>query len=263
MLVAKSVDPTVLQTEIKDGVARLILNRPEKRNALSWDLLRSLEESLHKVSSDRAVRAVVLAAEGPVFCSGHDLKEMVGGSTEEYRQLFILCSQVMQQLRRLPQPVIARVQAMATAAGCQLVAACDLAVAAEAATFATPGVKIGLFCTTPMVPLVRAIPAKPALEMLLTGQPITAQRALELGLVNRVVRADQLDGAVAEFVDAILAYSPYTIRLGKKAFYDQLSLDESTAYERAIEVMTANAACADAQEGMQAFLQKRKPEWTR
>jgi enoyl-CoA hydratase/carnithine racemase len=186
---------------------------------------------------------------------------MVGSSADDYRRLFTLCSDVMLRLRLLPQPVIARVHGMATAAGCQFVAACDLAVAAEAATFATPGVKIGLFCTTPMVPLVRAIPAKAALEMLLTGKPISAARALELGLVNRVVAADQLDTTVREFVDAILAFSPLTIRLGKAAFYNQLPLDETSAYARAIEVMTDNAARADAQEGMQAFLHKRPPRW--
>jgi enoyl-CoA hydratase/carnithine racemase len=167
----------------------------------------------------------------------------------------------MQDLRRLPQPAIARVHGLATAAGCQLVAACDLAVAADEAAFATPGVKIGLFCTTPMVPLVRAIPAKPALEMLLTGKPISAQRAYELGLVNRVVPAGQLDAAVREYVDAILSASPLTVRLGKAAFYDQLALDEPTAYDRATEVMTDNALRRDAQEGMKAFLEKRRPQW--
>jgi enoyl-CoA hydratase/carnithine racemase len=187
---------------------------------------------------------------------------MVGCSAESYRDLFTLCSRVMQQLRSLPQPVIARVQGMATAAGCQLVAACDLAVAADTATFATPGVKIGLFCTTPMVPLVRAIPAKAALEMLLTGKPISAQRAWELGLVNRVVVANELDASIQEFVDAILASSPLTVRLGKAAFYNQLAMDEATAYELATDVMTGNVLYADAQEGIQAFLQKRRPNWT-
>src|SRR5439155_6159921 len=169
--------------------------------------------------------------------------------------------EVRQQFRRLPQPVIARVHGLATAAGCQLVAACDLAVAAEEATFATPGVRIGLFCTTPMVPLVRAVPPKAALEMLLTGKPISARRALELGLVNRVVPAAQLDDAVRELTDALLPASPLTVRLGKRAFYEQLALDEATAYERATDVMTDNALCRDAQEGMSAFLEKRRPVW--
>lgn len=252
----------VLIAESKDGVARLILNRPEKRNALSWELLRELEAAQARLADDKSVRVVVVAASGPVFCSGHDLGEMVGGSEQAYRDLFTLCSRVMLQFRRLPQPVIARVQGMATAAGCQLVAACDLAVAVESATFATPGVKIGLFCTTPMVPLVRAIAPKAALEMLLTGKPISARRALELGLINRAVGANDLDAAVREFADAILASSPLTVALGKAAFYDQLPLDEATAYQRATGVMTDNAVRADAQEGMQAFLQKRRPIWS-
>src|SRR5215831_1059662 len=225
-----------LAVEQRGPVAHWTLNRPEKRNALSRRLLSELEQAITRVATDAAVRAVVLAAEGAAFCAGHDLAEMTGRREEEYHGLFALCSRVMLGLRRLPQPVIARVHGLATAAGCQLVAACDLAVAAEEAKFATPGVKIGLFCTTPMVPLVRAIPPKAALEMLLTGQPITARRALELGLVNRVVPAAQLDDAVQELVDALLASSPLTLRLGKRAFYDQLALDEATAYERATEV---------------------------
>jgi enoyl-CoA hydratase/carnithine racemase len=246
--------------ETRGEVTYLTLDRPEKRNALSLDLLAELETALTRIAAE-TTRVVVLAARGPVFCAGHDLGEMVGRSEQAYRELFAQCSRVMLGLRRLPQPVIARVQGLATAAGCQLVAACDLAVAAEGAAFATPGVKIGLFCTTPMVPLVRAIPAKPALEMLLTGKPISAQRALELGLVNRVVHAGELDAAVQEYVDAILASSPLTIRLGKQAFYEQLALDEETAYARATEVMTDNAGRRDAQEGMQAFLKKRPPCW--
>jgi enoyl-CoA hydratase/carnithine racemase len=251
-----------LITETHGEAIHLILNRPEKRNALSWALLRELDAVLAKIGDDASIRAVVIAARGPAFCAGHDLGEMVGCSPESYRELFSLCSNVMCRLRRLPQPVIARVQGLATAAGCQLVAACDLAVAADTATFATPGVKIGLFCTTPMVPLVRAIPAKPALEMLLTGKPIAAQRAWELGLINRVVAASELDTVVGEYVDAILASSPLTIRLGKAAFYNQRALDEFTAYEQATNVMIDNALRADAQEGIQAFLQKRQPVWT-
>ncbi len=178
----------ILLIESDRGIVRLMLNRPEKRNALSIELLQRLEHALESLGADASARVVVLGSRGPVFCSGHDLKEMVGRTEDDYRELFALCSRVMMGLRRLPQPVIARVQGIATAAGCQLVAACDLAVAGDEATFATPGVKIGLFCTTPMVPLVRSIPAKPAMEMLLTGEPITARRAFELGLVNRVVR---------------------------------------------------------------------------
>jgi enoyl-CoA hydratase/carnithine racemase len=257
-------DPTspVLIAETQGQVVYLTLNRPGRRNALSEGLLRELDTALARIADDHGVRAVVIAARGPVFCAGHDLGEMVGRSADDYRELFSLCSAVMVRLRRLPQPVIARVQGLATAAGCQLVAACDLAVAADTAAFATPGVTIGLFCTTPMVPLVRAIPAKPALEMLLTGKPISAQRAYELGLVNRVVPPQEIDGAVQEFVDAILASSALTLRLGKAAFYEQQALDEPAAYDLATRVMTDNALLADAQEGMQAFLQKRRPVWT-
>ena len=250
-----------LAVEQRGPVAHWTLNRPEKRNALSRRLLSELEQAITRVATDAAVRVVVLAAEGTVFCAGHDLAEMTGRREEEYHGLFALCSRVMLGLRRLPQPVIARVQGTATAAGCQLVAACDLAVAAEDATFATPGVKIGLFCTTPMVPLVRAVAAKPALEMLLTGTPISARRALELGLVNRVVPVSGLDEAVQELTDAICATSPLTIRLGKKAFYEQLGQREEAAYEQAVAVMTENALAHDAQEGMAAFLQKRRPIW--
>jgi enoyl-CoA hydratase/carnithine racemase len=251
-----------LIVEAKQDVAYVTLNRPEKRNALSRQILGELETAVIGLSTDRAVRAVVLAARGTVFCAGHDLSEMTDCSEASYRDLFALCSRVMLGLRRLPQPVIARVQGMATAAGCQLVAACDLAVAAEGATFATPGVRIGLFCTTPMVPLVRAIPPKAALEMLLTGQPISAERALALGLVNRVVPAAELDATVGDYLAAIRTSSPLTIRLGKAAFYEQLALDEATAYERATDVMTDNALRRDAQEGMSAFLHKRRPVWT-
>jgi enoyl-CoA hydratase/carnithine racemase len=252
---------SALTIERRGPVAHWTLDRPEKRNALSRGLLSELERAVARAATDEAARVVVLAAKGPAFCAGHDLAEMTGRGEEEYHDLFALCSRVMLGLRRLPQPVIARVQGTATAAGCQLVAACDLAVAAEEATFATPGVKIGLFCTTPMVPLVRAVAAKPALEMLLTGKPISARRALELGLVNRVVPAPGLDEAVKELTDAICATSPLTIRLGKKAFYEQLGRSEEAAYEEAVAVMTENALAHDAQEGMTAFLQKRRPVW--
>jgi enoyl-CoA hydratase/carnithine racemase len=261
MTSATTVTVPGLQVEARGAVTWLTLDRPEKRNALSLGVLEGLHAVLEQLVGDPSVRVVVLAARGPVFCAGHDLGEMVGGSEPSYNELFALCSRVMLQLRQLPQPVIARVQGLATAAGCQLVAACDLAVAADSAAFATPGVKIGLFCTTPMVPIVRAIPAKPALEMLFTGKPITAQRAFELGLVNKVVPADQLDAAVAEYVEQLLACSPLTLSLGKSAFYEQLSLDEETAYMRATDVMTDNALCRDAQEGMRAFLEKRRPQW--
>ena len=242
-------------------VTMLTLDRPERRNALSAGLLRRLGDALDAIGADASVRVVVLAGAGPAFCAGHDLGEMVGRSEEEYRELFVLCSEVMLRLREMPQPVIARVHGLATAAGCQLVAACDLAVAADTATFATPGVKIGLFCSTPAVPLVRAVPTKAAMEMLLTGRPVSAAQALAWGLVNRVVPAEKLDEAIAELCGPILAASPMTVRLGKAAFYGQLGLDERQAYDLAAEVMTYNACRPDAQEGMAAFLAKRPPRW--
>lgn len=252
----------MLLVETNAGVTRITLNRPDRRNALSEAMLTELGNQFEKISTDKATRVIVLAAAGPVFCSGHDLGEMTNRSESDYRALFTRCSSVMQMLRRLPQPVIARVQGMATAAGCQLVAACDMAIASTDAKFATPGVKIGLFCSTPMVPLVRAVPTKVAMEMLLTGTPISAQRALEVGLVNRIVPADQLDATLKEWTDAIVSSSPMTIGLGKRAFYDQLDLDEPAAYEQVTCVMTQNALKRDAQEGISAFLQKRPPRWT-
>lgn len=257
-----AVESAELGVERDGGMVRLTLQRPHRRNALSQALLVALDHTLDAVAVDAAARLVVLTGAGPVFCSGHDLAEMVGGEESAYRALFTLCAQVMQKLRRLPQPVIARVQGPATAAGCQLVAACDLAVAVDSATFATPGVRIGLFCTTPMVPLVRTIAPRQALEMLLTGRPISAAQALAWGLVNRVVPAGELDTAVADLAAPILASSPLTVRLGKQAFYATLPLDEADAYTAATAVMTANALRHDAQEGMAAFLQKRPPHWT-
>ncbi len=252
----------MLLVESESGVIKITLNRPERRNALSESMLTELGAVLDRIAHDPTTRVVVLGAAGPVFCSGHDLGEMVGRSEAEYSSLFARCSSVMQKIRKLPQPVIARVHGLATAAGCQLVAACDLAVAATEARFATPGVKIGLFCSTPMVPLVRAVPSKVAMEMLLTGIPISAERALAVGLINRVVPAAELDSAIKEMTDAIVASSPLTISLGKRAFYDQISLDETSAYERATCVMTENALKHDAQEGISAFLQKRPAQWT-
>jgi enoyl-CoA hydratase/carnithine racemase len=252
----------ILLREAEEGIVRLTLNRPERRNALSHELLSELERAIATVATDSSARVVVLCSRGPVFCSGHDLSEMVGQTEETYRALFSLCTRVMLGLRALPQPVIARVQGVATAAGCQLVAACDLAVAAEEATFATPGVKIGLFCTTPMVPLVRAIPAKASLEMLLTGAPITARRAYELGLINRVVPEGDLDAAITTYTDTITAMSGLVIRTGKKAFYEIDGVVEPAAYEKAVPIMTENALFHDAQEGIGAFLRKRPPRWS-
>lgn len=250
-----------LLVEEAGGVVRLTLNRAECRNAFSTELVQLLDSALQKIAESKQARVVILAAAGPVFCSGHDLSEMTGRTEEQYHALFADCARMMQRLRQIPQPVIARVHGMATAAGCQLAVSCDLVVAAEGASFAAPGVKIGLFCTTPMVPLVRSIPPKVAMEMLLTGAPITARRAYEVGLVNRVVPAEQLDSTIDEFTRAIVATSSLTMSLCKAAFYDQLAMSEADAYPRAVEIITGNALTHDAQEGIAAFLQKRPASW--
>ena len=208
------------------------------------------------------IRAIVLEGAGAAFSAGHDLSEMVGRDLTFYQRLFDSCTALMEAIHRVPQPVIAKVHGIATAAGCQLVAACDLAVAADDTRFATPGVKIGLFCSTPMVPLSRAIGRKRALEMLLTGEPISAATALEWGLVNRVVPGPDLDAAVDRLVSAISRSSPLTVGIGKEAFYEQVELDEHRAYDLTKSVMAMNSLAADAQEGICAFLEKRPPRWT-
>jgi enoyl-CoA hydratase/carnithine racemase len=247
----------------RDGpVARITLNRPAQRNALSLELMQEVTAALRELGGDSGVRAIVIDGAGPAFCAGHDLGEMVGRDLPYYQHVFDVCTEMMDAVHDAPQPVIARVHGIATAAGCQLVAACDLAVAAEEARFATPGVKIGLFCSTPMVPLSRAIGRKRALEMLLTGTPIDAATALEWGLVNRVVAADALDATVSELVDAIARSSSLTVGIGKRAFYDQIDLDEARAYDLTKTVMSMNMLAADAQEGICAFLEKREPTWT-
>jgi enoyl-CoA hydratase/carnithine racemase len=255
---------TTLQTILvaQEGVTgRITLNRPEKRNALSLELMEELIEALQALAASPDVRAIVIERAGVAFSAGHDLSEMVGRELPFYQQVFDVCTELMETIHRVPQPVIAKVHGIATAAGCQLAAACDLAVAADNARFATPGVKIGLFCSTPMVPLSRAIGRKRALEMLLTGDLIDANRALEWGLVNRVVPADQLDDAVADLVDTIARASPLTIGIGKQAFYAQVELDEHRAYEHTKSVMAINSIATDAQEGISAFLEKRQPSW--
>jgi enoyl-CoA hydratase/carnithine racemase len=253
-------DATVLVRE--DGAAaRLTLNRSEKRNALSLDLMEELLGALTRVSAEPEVRAIVLEGSGVAFSAGHDLGEMIGRDVAFYQELFDKCTELMEAIHRLPQPVIAKVEGIATAAGCQLVAACDLAVASEEARFATPGVNIGLFCSTPMVPLSRAIGRKRALEMLLTGTPVDAPTALEWGLVNRVVPAGQVEDEVRRLVGAIAKSSPLTVSIGKEAFYSQIELDEHRAYDLTKAVMTMNAQADDAQEGMSAFLEKRPPNW--
>jgi enoyl-CoA hydratase/carnithine racemase len=253
-------DATVLVRE--DGpAARITLNRPEKRNALSLELMGELLGTLRRLSDEPGVRAIVLEGAGPAFSAGHDLSEMIGRDVDFFRRLFDACTELMECIHQLPQPVIAKVEGIATAAGCQLVAACDLAVAAEGAQFATPGVKIGLFCSTPMVPVSRAIGRKRALEMLLTGRPIDSATALEWGLVNRVVPPAALEDEVTALVEAIARSSPLIVGIGKEAFYSQIELDEHRAYDLTKAVMTMNARADDAQEGMCAFLEKRPPEW--
>ncbi len=245
---------------VSDGpVTRVVLDRAERRNALSLDLMREVIAALDGLPA--GCEAVVLEATGPAFSAGHDLTEMVARDDEFYDELFAVCTDMMLRLHALPQPVVAKVQGIATAAGCQLVAACDLAVAADTATFATPGVRIGLFCSTPMVPLTRAIGRKRALQMLLTGEPVDAPTALAWGLVNQVVPGAELDHAVATLLAQILRFSPRVIGLGKRAFYEQIERTEPDAYDLVRPVMAANAADADAQEGIAAFLAKRPPEW--
>ena len=259
-----SSTPTVFPILIEQTgpIIRLTLNNPERRNPLGRPVIAALSAALEAIAANTSVRVVVLAAAGQVFCSGHDLSHMVGRDEAEYRALFGECAALMLQIRHLPQPVIACVQGMATAAGCQLVATCDLAVAANTARFAAPGLKIGLFCTTPMVPLMRAVPPKIAMELLLTAEPISADRALAAGLLNRVVPLEQLEGAVAELAGQIARASPQIVALGKRAFYRQQSLDEATAYGEAVEIITANALQPEAQEGIAAFLEKRSPRWS-
>ncbi|CAA7627027.1 Enoyl-CoA hydratase [Candidatus Terasakiella magnetica] len=256
-----SADP-ILLTTLADGIATLTLNRPQARNALSIALMLALDEALAAVSADPAVKVVVLAANGPAFCAGHDLKEMRAlEGRHAVERVFSLCSKVMTAIVRLPKPVIARVHAMATAAGCQLVASCDLAYAADTAQFATPGVNIGLFCSTPMVALSRAVGRKQAMEMLLSGQPVSAAQAETWGLINHAVAPAELDTAVAAMAGLIASKSPYTLKVGKEAFYRQVEMSLDDAYAHASEVMTLNMLAHDAAEGIDAFLGKRPPQW--
>jgi enoyl-CoA hydratase/carnithine racemase len=249
-----------LSVHLAAPVARITLARPERRNALSLELMRELLHALETLPED--AHAVILDAQGPVFSSGHDLREMTGRPPDDYREIFDVCTRLMTKIQTIRQPVIAAVQGLATAAGCQLVATCDLALAAEEARFATPGVKIGLFCTTPMVALTRAIGRKRAMEMLLTGQAIDARTAAEWGLVNRVVPAGDLAAAALGLAREIAQASDLTVAIGKQAFYAQIDLDQPGAYAYAKDVMTMNAGTADAQEGISAFLEKRPACWT-
>jgi enoyl-CoA hydratase/carnithine racemase len=250
-----------IQVTHEGPVAVVTLNRPEKRNALSLELMLELIGALDEIGRRRDSRAVILAAAGKVFCSGHDLGQMTGRDINDYRRIFDVCSELMMKIQAIPQPVIAEVQGIATAAGCQLVAACDLAIAAESAAFATPGVKIGLFCTTPMVALTRAIGRKRALQMLMTGEMVDARTAAEWGLINSVVAAEELRAATRRLAEKVLEASSLVVAIGKQAFYTQIDLDQEKAYRYAKEVMSMNAMAADAQEGISAFLGKRKACW--
>jgi enoyl-CoA hydratase/carnithine racemase len=264
MGVVQTAPPTSEQVLVdrRGAVAHVLLNRPERYNALSLSLMGELRAALERLSGDGAVRAIVVAGAGRGFSAGHDLAEMIGREPGFYDELFEECTRLMEAVHEVPQPVIAQVHGVATAAGCQLVAACDLAIAEENARFATPGVRIGLFCSTPMVPLTRAIGRKRALDMLLTGRMIDARTALAWGLVNDVVPAAELEGAVAALAERIAEASASTIATGKRAFYAQIDRDEHGAYDLTKQVMAQNALAADAQEGMSAFLEKRPPVWT-
>ncbi|HXN86896.1 MAG TPA: enoyl-CoA hydratase [Candidatus Binataceae bacterium] len=250
-----------LIVEEAEGLATVTMNRGEKRNPLSTAMMSRLIDSLKKLGQRREIRALILAGAGPAFSAGHDLGELRGRDLDFYRREFDLCAQLMQSLQSIPQPVIACVHGIATAAGCQLVATCDLAIASENAKFATPGVKIGLFCSTPMVALSRAIGRKRAMEMLLSGQPIDARTAAQWGLINRVVSESALVTETRKLAMQIVEASSLTVGIGKHAFYAQIDLDQANAYEHTKEVMSQNAMAADAQEGIGAFLEKRKPNW--
>jgi enoyl-CoA hydratase/carnithine racemase len=244
-----------------EGLVTVTMNRPEKRNALSAELMTELNGALQEIGARRTARAVVLAGAGPAFSAGHDLSELVGRDLGFYRHVFDLCSRLMETVQAIPQPVIARVHGIATAAGCQLAASCDLVVAAKDAKFATPGVRIGLFCSTPMVALTRAIGRKHAMEMLLSGVAIDAETAERWGLVNRVVPAADLETEARKLATQISEASSLTVAIGKQAFYAQIDLDQAKAYAYTKEVMSLNAMAADAQEGIGAFLGKRQPRW--
>ncbi len=244
-----------------DGIVTLTMNRPERRNALSLELMLELTAALRAAGASRENRAVILRGEGPAFSAGHDLREMLGRDVEAYREIFDTCVDLMETIQRIPQPVIAEVAAVATAAGCQLVATCDLAIASSEATFATPGVRIGLFCTTPMVALTRAIGRKRAMEMLLTGAAIDAATAAQWGLVNRVVPPERLRAETLALAGSVARAARTVVGIGKAAFYAQIDLEQPKAYAYAKEIMSMNAMAEDAQEGMGAFLDKREPSW--
>lgn len=248
--------------DISEGIATLTLNNPAKRNALSRAMMGALLDRVREAGADAAVRVVVIRAAGKVFSAGHDLRELHGGCETDYAGVFALCTELMEAIRLLPKPVIAQVDGLATAAGCQLVATCDLAVCTEESAFATPGVKVGLFCTTPGVAVARVVPQKTAMEMLLTAAPISAEAALRAGLVNRVVTKDALESTVRDLAEQIAGFSAEVIAMGKAAFYRQVDMNRPDAYAYAQEVMVDNLARPDANEGIGAFVEKRAPKWS-
>lgn len=252
----------ILLRQDKKGVTTLTLNRPRQYNALSEGLLGAIQYELDDIAQDKSIRVVVLAANGKAFCAGHDLKEMRSHPSEGYyKDLFNQCSKMMLTINRMPQPVIAKVQGLATAAGCQLVAACDLAIAVDSARFATSGINAGLFCSTPAVAVSRNLSRKKAMEILLTGKFLDAQTALQEGLLNQVVPAEELDAAVKELADAIISKSAVAVQMGKEMFYKQLEMGMAEAYLYASQVMACNMMADDAGEGIDAFIQKRQPVW--
>ncbi len=251
-----------IEVRVENAIGRITLSRPDRFNALSLELLHEVIDALGVVSSDPAAKAIVIEGAGKAFSVGHDLNEMIDRDRSFFDELFTTCTVMMEKIQAIPQPVIAKVHGMAAAAGCQLVAACDLVVASADSRFGTTGLKVGLFCSTPMVPLSRAIGRKRALEMLLTGDTITAQKAADWGLVNRVVAPDQLEAATIELADQIAHYSPEVVGLGKAAFYRQVEMPQAAAYDLTKDVIAGNATIADGQEGMKAFLDKRQPVWT-
>jgi len=257
-----AANESILLRQDAGAIATLTMNRPQARNALSIALMDALIQALEAIAGDPDIKVVVIAGAGPGFCAGHDLKELRADPRREfYAATFRRCSELMLKITHLSKPVIARVHGIATAAGCQLVATCDLAVAGTDARFATPGVNIGLFCSTPMVALSRAVPRKQAMEMLLTGETISAARALEIGLINRAVATEQLDGAVAALAGVVAGKSPMTLAIGKEAFYRQADMGLADAYAYTSEVMTRNMMARDAEEGIDAFIEKRHPTW--
>ncbi|MGI9351866.1 MAG: enoyl-CoA hydratase [Rhizobiaceae bacterium] len=260
-------ESSLIKTDLMEGVFNLILNRPEKRNALSISMLRAISDGLDEADKSADARIIVISAEGPVFSSGHDLKELTEArknpdrGREFFDQTMRLCSSMMMKVTHHRLPVIAKVQGSASAAGCQLVATCDLAVASEESKFVTPGVNIGLFCSTPMVALSRNVASKHALEMLLTGEPCSARKAVQIGLINKAVPMTEVEATVADYTNRIAAKSLSTVKIGKQAFYNQIHLPVNEAYDYCAQVMVENMLTNDAEEGINAFLEKREAEW--